>query len=165
MQRDRAVRALDLQFGGHLKFTEPFCWVILEAAGSWNFFCAQIMWAYNNAAIELAAAVFINDYNSMAMSFVTKPNFWRRKCYRIRLDSVFSLSWFHHRDDSITSEGVIHLGLRPRWITPSDTLLDDKHDRMLVQLVLNGLRDVPVPGDHVNSMFLNYLCSSIFFGK
>ena len=28
--------------------------------------CAQSMWTYNDAAIELEAAVFINDYNSMA---------------------------------------------------------------------------------------------------
>ena len=27
------------------------------------------MWTYNEAAIELAAAIFLNDYNSMAMSF------------------------------------------------------------------------------------------------
>ena len=38
--------------------------VILEAAGS--CVCAQNMWTYNEAAIELAAAVFSNEYSSMA---------------------------------------------------------------------------------------------------
>ena len=36
----------------------------------------------------------LNDYNSMPMSFMTKLNFWRRKHYRIRLDSFLYLSWF-----------------------------------------------------------------------
>ena len=54
--------------------------------------CAQSMWTYNEVAFELAVAVFINyDYNNMAMSFVTKLNFWQRKCYRIRLDSFLYL--------------------------------------------------------------------------
>ena len=45
------------------------CWLL-------DFFCAQSMWTYNEAAIELAAAsFFLNDYNSMAMSFLTKLNF------------------------------------------------------------------------------------------
>ena len=58
-----------------------------------DFFCAQSMWTYNEEAIELAAAgFFLNDYNSMAMSFVTKLNFWRRKIYKIRRDSFLSLS-------------------------------------------------------------------------
>ena len=63
------------------------CWLL-------DRFCAQSMWTYNEAAIQLAAAVFVklNDYNSMAMSFVTKLNFWRRKLYKIRLDSFFYLS-------------------------------------------------------------------------
>ena len=34
-----------------------------------DFSCAQSMWTYNEAAIELAAAIFLNDYNSMAISF------------------------------------------------------------------------------------------------
>ena len=42
-------------------------------------------------AIELAAAAFVNYYNSMpkhlAMSFLTKLNFWRSKSYIIWLDS------------------------------------------------------------------------------
>ena len=41
------------------------CWLL-------DFFCVQSMWTYNEAAIGLAAAVFLNDYNSMAISFVTK---------------------------------------------------------------------------------------------
>ena len=34
----------------------------------------------------------LNVYNSMAMSFVTKVNFWRRERYRIWLDSFLYLS-------------------------------------------------------------------------
>ena len=56
------------------------CWLL-------DFFCAQSMWTYNEAAIELATAVFLNDYNSMAMSFMTKLNFWQRKLFKIQLDS------------------------------------------------------------------------------
>ena len=37
----------------------------------------------------------LNDYKSMAISFVTKLNFWRRKHYRIRLDFfLYIWSWF-----------------------------------------------------------------------
>ena len=75
--------------------TFPFCWVILEADGSRIFLYSNCMWTYNEVAIELAAAFFfLNDFNSMGMSFVTKLNFWRRKIYKIRLDSFLSLSWF-----------------------------------------------------------------------
>ena len=80
----------------------------------------------------------LNDYNSMAMSFVTKVNFWRRKRYRIWLDSFLYLSWF----------------------TATNA---DKHNRLLVLLVLNGIKETPVWRlDPVNTMFLNCLCSSIF---
>ena len=53
------------------------------------------MWTYNGAAIELAAAVFIElyDYHSIAMSF-EKLNSWRSKRYKIRLHSFLYLSWF-----------------------------------------------------------------------
>ena len=34
------------------------CWLL-------DFSCAQSMWTYNEAAIELAAAVFVNDYKSI----------------------------------------------------------------------------------------------------
>ena len=44
------------------------CWLL-------DFFCTQSMWTYNEAAIELAAGFFFNDYNSIAISFVTKLKF------------------------------------------------------------------------------------------
>ena len=66
-------------------------------------------------AIELAAAVFINDYNSMAMSFMTKLNVWLRTGYRI-ISARFLLVFI-----------LIHG--------------NDKQDRLLAQLVLNGLRE------------------------
>ena len=79
-----------------------------------------------------------NDYNSMAMSFVTKVNFWRRKRYRIWLDSLLYSSWF----------------------TATNA---DKHNRLLLLLVLNGIKETPVWRLYpVNTMFLNCLCSSIF---
>ena len=80
----------------------------------------------------------LNDHNSMAMSFVTKVNFWRRKRYRIWLDSFLYSSWF----------------------TATNA---DKHNRFLVLLVLNGIKETQVWRlDPVNTMFLNCLCSSIF---
>ena len=88
------------------------CWLLY-------FSCAQSMWTYNEAAIELAAAVFgkrsgapngnfrenicSEDHlrtrifgtlqEHQAMSFVTKLNSWRRK-HKIRLDSFLYLSGF-----------------------------------------------------------------------
>ena len=73
---------------------EPFCSVILEASGSWIFFCvcAQSMWTYNEAGISSwRRHSSLNDYNRMALSFLTKLNFWRRKLYRIWLDSFLHL--------------------------------------------------------------------------
>ena len=46
-----------------------FCWVIFRGCSPLDFFCAQSMWTYNEAAIDLAEAIFSKDYNSMAMSF------------------------------------------------------------------------------------------------
>ena len=64
------------------------CWLL-------DFSCAQSMWTYNEAAIELAAAVFCKRLQEhQAMSFVTKLNSWRRKHYKIRLDSFLYLSGF-----------------------------------------------------------------------
>ena len=64
------------------------CWLL-------DFSCAQSMWTYNEAAIELAAAVFGKRLQEhQAMSFVTKLNSWRRKHYKIRLDSFLYLSGF-----------------------------------------------------------------------
>ena len=46
------------------------CWLL-------DFSCAQSMWTYNEAAIELAAAVFCKRLQEhQAMSFVTKLNSW-----------------------------------------------------------------------------------------
>ena len=81
-----------------------------------DFSCAQSIRTYNEAAIELVAAVFCKRLQEHhATSFVTKLNSWRRKHYKIRLDSVLYL--------------LIHG--------------KDKHDRLLVQIVLNGLREAP----------------------
>ena len=42
--------------------------------------CSLTMWTYHEAAISSWRWLFLsNDYNSMAMTFVTKLNFWRRK--------------------------------------------------------------------------------------
>ena len=46
----------------------------------------------NEAAMELAATIFLSDYNRIAISFVTKLNFWRRKLCKIQLDSLLSSS-------------------------------------------------------------------------
>ena len=64
------------------------CWLL-------DFSCAQSMWTYNEAAIELAAVVFgkrLQEHQDM--SFVTKLNSWRRKHHKIRLDSFLYLSGF-----------------------------------------------------------------------
>ena len=64
------------------------CWLL-------DFSCAQSMWTYNEAAIELAAAFFCKRLQEhQAMSFVTKLNSWRRKHSKIRLDSFLYLSRF-----------------------------------------------------------------------
>ena len=64
------------------------CWLL-------DFSCAQSMWTYNEAAIELAAAVFCKRLQEhQAMSFVTQLNSWRRKHYKIRLDSFLYLYGF-----------------------------------------------------------------------
>ena len=87
----------------------------LEAAGSWIFFCAcvQSMLTWSGCRAASRRMFLLNDYYSVAMSFETKLIFWRRKCYTIRLDSFLYLSSF------------------------TTTI---KNDRLLVQLVLNGLR-------------------------
>ena len=57
--------------------------------------CVQSMWTYNEEGISSCRRLsFLNDYNRMAFSFLTKLNFWRRKLYRIWLDSFLHLSWF-----------------------------------------------------------------------
>ena len=49
----------------------------------------------HEAAIELAVAVFCKRLQEhQAMSFETKLNSWRRKHYKIRLDSFLYLSRF-----------------------------------------------------------------------
>ena len=64
------------------------CWLL-------DFSCAQSMWTCNEAAIELAAAVFCKRLQEhQAMSFVTKLNSWRRKHYKVFLDSFLYLSGF-----------------------------------------------------------------------
>ena len=63
------------------------CWLL-------DFSCAR-MWTHNEAFIELAAAVFCKRLQEhQAMSFVTKLNSWRRKQYKIRLDSFLYLCGF-----------------------------------------------------------------------
>ena len=77
----------------------------------------------------------LNDYYSMAASFVTKLNFWRRKRYRIRLDSFLYLSWFMATiNTTVCSPSLFSTYL-------------ERHEYEL---------------DPVHVMFLNCLCSSIF---
>ena len=64
------------------------CWLL-------DFSCAQSMWTYNEAAIELAPAGFGKRLQEhQATSFVTKLNSWRRRHYKIRLDFFLYLSGF-----------------------------------------------------------------------
>ena len=96
---------------------------------------------------------FFYDYNNMAMRFLTKLNFWRMKLYKIRLDSFLYFILIHG---------------------------NEKHDRLPVQIVLNGLRyleryqyelhrvlptrlTAPQGSSRMlNAMFFNCLCSSVF---
>ena len=103
------------------------CWLL-------NFFCAQSVWTYNEAAIKLAV-VFFNDNNNMAMSFVTKLNFWWRKLYKIQLDSFLYLSCF--------------MAMINKTIC-------------LSRLFSTDLERYHYELDPVNAMFFNCLCSSIF---
>ena len=94
------------------------------------------MWTYNEAAIDLAAAVsFVNDYNSMAMSFVTKLNFRRRKLYKIRLYSFLYLSSFRATINTTDC---------------SSRLFSTDLERHQYEL------------DPINAMFLSCFCSRIF---
>lgn len=68
--------------------TLAFCWLILEAAGSWIFLCSKMRQLSSWRRLFL-----INDSNSMAMSFETKLKFWRRKRYKIGVDFFLYLSW------------------------------------------------------------------------
>ena len=77
-----------------LYFTEPFCWVILEAADSWISFVPKVCGHVMKRLSSWRWLFFLNDYNNMAVSFVTNLNFWRRKLYNIGLDSFLYLSWF-----------------------------------------------------------------------
>ena len=94
------------------------------------------MWTYNEVAIVLAVAIFLNDYKSMAMSFVTKLNFWRRKLYRIQLDSFLYLSWFDKATINMTS--------------CSSSLFSTDLQRHQYEL------------EPATAMFLNCFCSRIF---
>ena len=95
-------------------------------------------WTYNEAAIELAAAVFCKRLQEhQAMSFVTKLNSWRRKHYKIRLDSFLYVSGFTAKINTTVC---------------SSRLFSTDLERHLNQYEL----------DPVNAMLLNCLCSSIF---
>ena len=66
------------------------------------------MWTYNEAAIELAAAVFCKLLQEhQAMSFVTKLNSWRRKHYKIRLDSFLYSSGFTAKINTMGWDGIL----------------------------------------------------------
>ena len=105
------------------------CWLL-------DFSCAQSMWTYNEAAIELAAAVFGKRlHEHQAMSFVTKLNSWRRKHYKIRLDSFLYLSGFTAKINTTVC---------------SSRLFSTDLERHQYEL------------DPVNAMFLNCLCWRIF---
>ena len=65
--------------------------------GCWlsDVFCTQTVCGHTMKRLSSwRRPFFLNDFNSMGMSVVTKLNFWRRKIYKIRLDSFLSLSWF-----------------------------------------------------------------------
>ena len=78
---------------------------------------------------------FLNDYNIIAMSFVTKLNFWRKKLCKTRLDPFLFLSWFTATiNTTVCSSRLFSTNLQ-------------RHQYEL---------------DPVNALFLNCLCSSIF---
>ena len=78
---------------------------------------------------------FLNDYSNMAMSFVTKLNFWWRKLYKIWLDFFLYLSWF---------TAMINMTVCSSRLFSTDL---ERHQYEL---------------DPVNAMFFTCLCSSIF---
>ena len=58
-----------------------------------DFLGAQRMWAYNEAAIELAAAGFFKRLQQNGHELIRdETELLRRKIYKIRLDSFLSLS-------------------------------------------------------------------------
>ena len=61
-------------------FLLSYYWVILEVAGSQNFFCVLQVCGHKMKWPSSWLRLFsFNDYHSMAISFVTKLNFWQRK--------------------------------------------------------------------------------------
>ena len=100
-----------------------------------DFFCAQSMWTYNEAAIKLVVAVFFKWLQQHGHEFRTKLNFWRRKLYKIGLDSFLYLSWFTE--------------------TIKTTICSSR-------LFSTDLERHQCESDPVNAIFLNCLCSSIF---
>ena len=117
-----------------LYFTEPFCWVILEAADSWISFVLKVCGHIMKRLSSWRWLFFCNDYNNMAVSFVSKLNFWRRKLYKIGLDSFLYLSWF---------TAMINTTVCLSRLFSTDL---ERHQYEL---------------DPVNAMFVNCLCLSI----
>ena len=88
-----------------------------------DFSCAQSMWTYNEAAIELAAAVFGKRLQEhQTMNFVTKLNSWRRKHSKIRLDSFLYLSGFTAKINTTVccSSRLFSTDLGPLHMSPVD---------------------------------------------
>ena len=75
------------------------------------------MWTYNGAAIELAEAVFIKRLP--------------QHCHEFRETKLLAKETLSNSARFLLVFILIHS--------------NDKHDRSLVQLVLNGLREVPLP--------------------
>ena len=87
------------------------------------FVCAQSMWTYNEAAIELVVAVFIKRLQQHGHEFREENNLLAKEIHG-----------------------------------------NDKRYRLLVHLVLNGLREAPVRVyiDPVNAMFFLSVFEHIF---
>ena len=105
------------------------CWL------SEFFFVLKVCWHIMKRLSSWRRPLFSNDYYSMALSFLSKLNFWRRKLYKILLDSFLYLSWFTATINSTVC---------------SSRLFSTDLERHQYEL------------DLVNAMFFNCLCLSIF---
>ena len=77
-------------------YPQPFCWVFLRLlAHELNFvcLCAQSIWTYNEAAIELAAAVFIKRLQKHACHKFRDENKLLAKKTSFIVPTILKRSW------------------------------------------------------------------------
>ena len=111
-----------------------------------DFFCAEIISGHIiKRLLSWRRPFLLDDYNSLAMSFVTKLNFWQRKRYRIRLDSFLYLSWFTVTiNTTVCSSSVFSTDLERHHyqLDPVNPIFLNIHNHHHHTLYLNTVKDI-----------------------